>query len=152
MRKRLTVLLLLLALCVPVFAEEAAPAPRFDGLYAYVREADNGAVYNSVLRFYPEGVIGVTVAKSEETGRYFPRASWFNREDGRFDGFLGPWTAEGNRISLSILSDVGTLDYAGELQPDRLILTGFSHINGRDIPERVFVFVPFDEIPGWLDV
>jgi hypothetical protein len=108
---------------------------RYDGLYMSATKTDSeGEHYWRYLRFYPDG--GVITVSS--TGKPEDLRPWFSKaHDAVSHGVV---TLRGNEISFSGVSSEGTVDYAGEIDGDRLRLNSYSHINdNRETDEYVFV-------------
>ncbi|AUT60222.1 PIN-like domain-containing protein [Paraburkholderia terrae] len=117
-------------------ASEAAPKGlgklRFDGIYRGL--SDDGS-YSQYMRFFPDGqVIGVSVS-----GDYSEKIlKWFKY--GYEDNGMFQW--DGKDIVFALSSNMGKVDYLGEILEDHLILNSHSHINGRKLEGKIYNFIP----------
>ncbi len=134
--------------------DSKAPQPsgagtlRYDGLYCFIMDFDgNGLTNNYALRFYEDGtVIHTSVEQKKPEGNYFPRESWFNRENEYYADLLGHYTLAGGEITLTTAAPKGTVDYKGTVLTDKLVLSSHSNINGFELSNCQYRFYPFDQI------
>ena len=120
---------------------EVACAP---GLF-YAEGQTRGFTHYSLLRFYADGlVLGVTVspqdgASLEESWNQID--SWFNREaTGQHVG-SGQYSLVGTRLTFSLTSETGVVEYDGSCSGDTMNLHSISHINDHE-QQRVFIRFP----------
>ncbi len=104
----------------PISTNAPGSSLRFDGLYQSV-QLDNSWMY---LRFYADG----TVLSVGSTGDYEKVAQWFNKSlENRFEG---QYQVRGSMLEFSVTGKEGTVDYAGTIDGEELVLNVNSHING----------------------
>ena len=90
-----------------------------------------------VLQFYEDGlVIGISTPVKDIVKSWPKIKKWFNHEY-RYN--YGKYGLNGNRITFSLKSSYGTLDYSGIYDEDKMILSKFSHINGRKWENREYI-------------
>lgn len=106
---------------------------RFDGLYVAPKVKD-GVQYFKYLKFYRDGlVIGVsTVGRPKEI------QAWFT--PGNDNVPKGSYRATGVRISFSLISKAGTVDYVGEVTGNDIKLLKHSEINQNE-GQEIYSFV-----------
>lgn len=126
---------------------------RFDGLYCHIFDEDSdGLIDNRVLRFYDDGtVIAASIEQSESNGGYFPHASWFDRNKDNYKDYLGYYSFNDGKITLTTISQNGTVDYQGSIDEKYMILDSHSNINGHESENVQYEFYSFSEIPRWYD-
>lgn len=125
----------------------AAGTLRYDGMYCYIRDFDyNGLMNNYALRFYEDGtVIHTSVEQKAQGTGYFPKESWFNKENPYYKELLGHFEVSGGGITLTTGAPEGTVDYKGTVGEDKLVLDSRSNINGFELTGCEYVFYPFEE-------
>jgi len=106
---------------------------RYDGVYQTPKFKD-GVFYFKYLRFYPDGLVtGVsTPGKPEQIQK------WFLPENANIS--TGKYSVDGNRISFSLKSSAGVVDFSGELAVDQIRLYSRSKINQNE-GEEMYSFL-----------
>ena len=131
----------------PIVAE---PAVLTQGYYrsqpqaAWLPGADaplsDGPVSTMYLRFYADGrVIGVS-----STGTPEQIVAWFDYSNDSLP--RGEYRVEGDRLTFSTGSELGSVDYEGRIDGGTLHLKSHSHINGRD-NTHTLRYVPMPALP-----
>ena len=129
---------------------------RFDGLYCEF-QSDGFHLTNYCLRFYDDGtVISATVGASREeelAGEgnipHYPREFWFDKKKADYLKDFGFFETSEDKISFTQVGECGSIDYSGVINDDGLTLDTHSNINGRDAKDRVYKFIPFEDIEEW---
>ena len=129
---------------------------RFDGLYCEF-QSNGFSLTNYCLRFYDDGtVISVTVGASREeelAGEgnipHYPREFWFDKNKIDYFKDFGFFETSEDTISFTQVGECGSIEYSGVINDDNLVLDTHSNINGRDAKDRVYKFIPFDDIEEW---
>lgn len=104
----------------------------FDGIYQSKESFTK-------LRFYKDGtVIGVSTI-----GDPLKIFKWFNREAKSVS--RGIYEFKNGRLTFSLTSDEGIIDYEGEIKDEKLILDSYSHINERRFKKRKYSFIQITE-------
>jgi hypothetical protein len=132
----LLVVVTILTGCAAVRHHEAAAPLRFDGVYQSERIDD----YYYYLRFFSDG----TVIEVSSTDQPEALRKWFSR--GHPGVSTGVVRIEGSHLGFSVTSDVGVVDYTGEIEGDQLRLDSYSHIN-RHQDRRWYSFVKWQDEP-----
>lgn len=143
----LTLALLLSGCGAPPPEPTEAGTLRYDGMYCYIRDFDaDGLMNNYALRFYEDGtVIHTSVEQKAQGMNYFPKESWFNRENAYYAEVLGHFELSGGEITLTTGTQKGTVDYKGTVEKDKLVLDSRSNINGLEMLGCEYVFYPFEQ-------
>jgi hypothetical protein len=111
---------------------------KYDGIYFQ----DMGKGDGTAIRFFEDGIVieqGLGLLEGDLSDIVMEIQSWFNRE---FEA-RGVYTIKGNKISFSINSENGIVDYAGIIMDYKLLLNSYSHINGYKSKNDLFKFIPF---------
>jgi hypothetical protein len=89
---------------------------RYDGVYYCVQVG-----YRQFLKFFPDGtVIGVSASgTAEQVSR------WIDTTDNK-----GRYKTVGARVTFSLTSPQGVVDYSGDIFEASLVVDSHSHING----------------------
>lgn len=129
-------LVLLVAGCQTAPKSAAVSPLRYDGLYqSTIADHAGDMAYWHYVRFYPNGdvIYGSTPGTPEQVSKWFARTLPHIPR--------GKVKLAGSRISFSVRAPEGTVDYAGEVQGERLRLSSYSHING-DRATEDYQFIP----------
>lgn len=108
---------------------------RTNGIYRNTVREPRRTSYEFV-RFYGDG----TVVTANTDSAAVPE-NWFRKESSlRFP--IGRYKIDGNKISFSVTSANGVVDYQGSLENEILSLSFYSHINGGSFSGQ-YSFIPF---------
>jgi len=116
------VLILMIASARKVDAQEL----RYDGVYQ-----EKNDDYCGYLRFYKEGIV---ISVSSTTSNINKLIKWFNLSNPNPD--IGHFEISSQRITFSVTSSTGTVDYAGTIEENRLKLHAYSHINDKSFDDE----------------
>ena len=149
--KKIITLILVLASVFALCACGKSVIIRYDGLYCYVYDSGSGGMKNnSVFRFFEDGtVIHSTIRQTDRSSDYYPMDSWFNKNFSK--DHVSKYKVTSNKIEFTNNGELGSVDYWGNVFEDYLILNSHSNINGHEESDIKYVFIPFDEVPGWYD-
>ncbi|HEX5126951.1 MAG TPA: hypothetical protein VFW00_09430 [Rhodocyclaceae bacterium] len=106
---------------------------RFDGIY---QGPPRGYTYWLYLRFFPDG----KVTNTSSIGTGTPVYNLLGDDGASIQA--GNVTVQGTNISFSTQGSFGTVDFSGVIDRDNLILDSYSHINGNQIKNQTYKFVP----------
>ena len=83
---------------------------------------------------------GIVIAVSS-TGTPIEIKKWFTYKKFLKEKQFGEYKIDNNKISFSIMSSSGTVDYEGIKEENRLILNSYSHINGYSSKKNVYKLI-----------
>jgi hypothetical protein len=104
---------------------------KYDGVYIMPY---SGGYAISYFRFYENGNVIDVIS----TGRPEQIKSWFNYDNENVG--KGTYIINGNRISITTEFEGGKIDYNGIITLNGLRLNSYSHINGNESKDLIFVF------------
>jgi hypothetical protein len=115
----------------------AASGLQFDGVYQLKSTLDSGGDYSTYLRFFPDGRVLSVSAMGTPEDAY----EWSNGDARGFS--TGTYEVTNGRLTFSVTSDAGTVDYEGTVEDGAVALESYSHINENRAQETFhFVQVP----------
>jgi hypothetical protein len=113
----------------------------YDGIYFFDKGSGNG----TAVRFFDDDTVieqglgsleGLSPKDIVENLQ-----QWFTKD---YDS-KGFYNIEDDKISFSIKSEFGMVDFYGNIIDDILILNWYSHINGAEGHNNIFRFIAFEE-------
>jgi hypothetical protein len=127
------ILFILLIGCISKNNIDAAKYMKFNGVY-YCEEAD----YTNYFRFYNNGAV-IALTNIEKYNEKILE-NW-SRE--YYDDITGNYAIENNSIKFSTHSGNDTIEYAGIINDNSIVLNSHSNINGKDENNKMYMFREF---------